>query len=375
MASIEAKIVLTGGPCGGKTTALSSIEENLTELGYKVIIVPEAATLLINGGIKCFGNNPLSNYKFQDTIIKLQMQNERLYEQAAREFSNDTKCVMVYDRGAMDGAAYIGKSEFNRLLNSNGLSRIHLTDNYDMVLHLVTAADGASEFYTLENNTARSEGIKEAIELDKKTLEAWENHSNLNIIDNSTDFDEKINKVINHTTGLLGYPLRTRKQRKYLVDINLLDKYFLDSVMPIDIEQSYITDNELEKRLRRRTSGGISTYYYTIQKQDRRGTATVYVHRRIEEREYYEMLYSCSNVNTITKVRYSFVYNKEQYRLDIFNDSRCILEANENSKLILPSGIKIIQDITNNEEYYNATMAKTVDKSKILLPRKLGFNY
>ena len=38
------KIVLTGGPCAGKTTALSMIEQKLTEKGYKVIIVTESAT-------------------------------------------------------------------------------------------------------------------------------------------------------------------------------------------------------------------------------------------------------------------------------------------------------------------------------------------
>lgn len=44
MASIEAKIVLTGGPCAGKTTALSKLEQHLLELGYFVFIVPETAT-------------------------------------------------------------------------------------------------------------------------------------------------------------------------------------------------------------------------------------------------------------------------------------------------------------------------------------------
>ncbi len=38
------RIVLTGGPCGGKTTAISRLMEWLTGLGYYVVIVPEAAT-------------------------------------------------------------------------------------------------------------------------------------------------------------------------------------------------------------------------------------------------------------------------------------------------------------------------------------------
>ena len=45
------KIVITGGPCAGKTTALSWIMNSFTEKGYVVLIVPETATELINGGV------------------------------------------------------------------------------------------------------------------------------------------------------------------------------------------------------------------------------------------------------------------------------------------------------------------------------------
>lgn len=44
------RIVLTGGPCAGKTTAIASIKQDLTQLGMKVLVVPEAATQLMNGG-------------------------------------------------------------------------------------------------------------------------------------------------------------------------------------------------------------------------------------------------------------------------------------------------------------------------------------
>jgi signal recognition particle GTPase len=44
------RILLTGGPCAGKTTALAAISQDLTQLGYKVLVVPEAATLIMKGG-------------------------------------------------------------------------------------------------------------------------------------------------------------------------------------------------------------------------------------------------------------------------------------------------------------------------------------
>ena len=44
------KIVLTGGPCAGKTTGMSWIIDNFTKRGYKVLVVAETATELIEGG-------------------------------------------------------------------------------------------------------------------------------------------------------------------------------------------------------------------------------------------------------------------------------------------------------------------------------------
>ncbi len=46
------RICLTGGPCAGKTTALATMAEQLTVSGFKVLLVPEAATMMMAGG--CF---------------------------------------------------------------------------------------------------------------------------------------------------------------------------------------------------------------------------------------------------------------------------------------------------------------------------------
>ena len=44
------RICLTGGPCAGKTTAIASIKQDLAQLGMQVFVVPEAASMLMNGG-------------------------------------------------------------------------------------------------------------------------------------------------------------------------------------------------------------------------------------------------------------------------------------------------------------------------------------
>ena len=44
MGNLIAKIVLTGGPCAGKTTTISRIEEHLIDRGYHVLVLNECAT-------------------------------------------------------------------------------------------------------------------------------------------------------------------------------------------------------------------------------------------------------------------------------------------------------------------------------------------
>jgi hypothetical protein len=58
---------------------------------------------------------------------------------------------------------------------------------------MVTAADGAQNFYTNTNNQARYESSNEAVELDKKLINAWVGHPHFSIIQNNgASFQEKI---------------------------------------------------------------------------------------------------------------------------------------------------------------------------------------
>lgn len=137
------KIVLTGGPCAGKTTAIEQIKEVLIKKGYRVFIVPESATELINGELRPFGNDSIDIDLFQKLIMKYQLVKEKIYEEAARSLPNDSKSVIIYDRGLLDNKAYISHYQFQKILNEGDL-----LERYDMVIHLVTAAIGKEEYYT-----------------------------------------------------------------------------------------------------------------------------------------------------------------------------------------------------------------------------------
>lgn len=90
------KIVLTGGPCAGKSTAMSWIQNSFTERGYRVLFVPETATELITGGVAPWTCG--SNLDYQSCQMRLQIEKEKVFLSAA-ETMPEEKILIVCDRG------------------------------------------------------------------------------------------------------------------------------------------------------------------------------------------------------------------------------------------------------------------------------------
>jgi hypothetical protein len=290
---------------------------------------------------------------------------EKVYEEAALSFKNK-KSVIIYDRGVIDNKAYITSEQFKSILLNQNLKELELLDNYDMVVHLVTAADGKEEYYTLENNQARSESAEEARALDKRTVNAWRGHKNLQIIDNSTNFEEKLGRVLNSINNLLGNPVSIKKQRKYLIDlsksnINLED---LNNVTKVEIEQIYLESlghENYEKRLRKRTLDGESTYYFTIQKKEKDGISKIVMDKKITEKEYLRLIGSNNTKRIVKKTRYTFIEDKQFFKLDVFQDGVLALleiEPTDDMKIKLPDYINIVLDVTDDPNYQNFNIAE-----------------
>ena len=198
------RIVLTGGPCGGKTTALSTIADYLRSLGTQVFMVPENATIFANGG----AGFPVHSSKAQQMCwessrIMCQMMMEDSFIRIAKSSGKPT--VVLCDRGTMDAAAYMETQRWNELIDQMGWMTDGLREErYDAVIHLHTTAIGAEDYYTLQNNEARRENIDEARELDHKIKRVWMGHPHIEYIDNSTDFPEKIIRVVEAICRILG---------------------------------------------------------------------------------------------------------------------------------------------------------------------------
>jgi predicted ATPase/CYTH domain-containing protein len=138
------RVCLTGGPCAGKTTALATLSTVLQQLGFRVLLVPEAATLLMKGGamIETRKLSFADAVRFQINVMKMQMSLEDIFIEIALE--QDQPTIILCDRGVMDGSAYTSENIWQALLDETGWSTIQLRDRrYEAVIHLVTSADGA----------------------------------------------------------------------------------------------------------------------------------------------------------------------------------------------------------------------------------------
>ena len=186
----DLKIVITGGPGGGKTTALDLFKRELED---KVSVVPESATLLFSGGIQRSETDHVLR-SIQQTIYQLQVNLEGIQSKA-----NPNK-YLICDRGTLDGLAYWpGKKEdFFKELETSYEKELQ---RYDAVIFFETAASSNKDIHS--NNPIRNESSKQAIEIDQKLQDIWSKHPNYHFVKSSESFVSKImfgistiNKVI-----------------------------------------------------------------------------------------------------------------------------------------------------------------------------------
>lgn len=307
------RVVITGGPCSGKTTGLRYFKQELEKLGYIVFCLPEVATMLMQGGARLW-LTPEEQVAEQEAIRLERMRKcarrerfpvyaherpphgsttpmERLSSDPKREvlvagtscpsslstmederrgggkggilasspLPHDVPCsssssssvtctekdapsylkellqrrvlqnmivhedsfgeisralhqpvVILMDRGALDGCAYCTSQEWQRVLLSTHFSEEELVESrYEVVMHFVTAADGAASHYSLANNTTRHESVEEAIQQDVLTRRAWRSFPFVITIPNESgrSFEEKIQHGLAELRRLLPSPL------------------------------------------------------------------------------------------------------------------------------------------------------------------------
>lgn len=356
------RIVITGGPCAGKTTAMSWIQNAFTKKGYSVIFIPETATELISSGAAPWLCR--SGRGFQASLMKLQLDKEQAYTSVAALMKNN-RALVVCDRGALDNKAYMSDLDFQYVAKRLGNHEVELRDHYDAVFHLVTAAKGAEAFYTLANNQARTETPEQARELDDRLISAWTGHPHLRVIDNSTGFEKKMLRLISEVSSFLGEPEPMETERKYLIvfpDLKRLEK--MPNCTKVEIIQTYLRTGVPgeEVRIRQRGSDGHYIYFKTHKRQAAYGKR-IEIETRLSQEEYLGLMMDADpGCRQIRKTRYCLSANGMYYEIDIYPSLRdkAILEVELRSmedKVVIPKYLKVIKEVTGEEAWLNHSLA------------------
>ncbi len=357
------RIVLTGGPCAGKTTALVKVIEYFTNLGYKVFTIPEVPTMFTQAGMDYLTQNHDFFYEGEKATLEIQLALEDKFMRMAETCTEP--CVIVCDRGVMDISAYMRPEMWTDITSRLGTNSEELRNRYDAVLHLVSAADGAEQFYTTSNNAQRLEqadeaGLRVARELDKKVIRAWTGHPHLRVINNNVDFERKLNRVIKEIAKVLELPQLIETERKYIVEV--IGE--LPDCTESEITQTYlVADPGCEVRIRRR-SWKQSTVNIHTTRRTLSPTEELLTERQVSNNLYESLLQQADPYRqTIHKLRKSFIWQGQFFELDTYLSpisDLMILETKgmaRHEDVKFPPFLRVKEDITGNTAYYNYNLA------------------
>ena len=173
MPTNHVRIVMTGGPGGGKSTLIRALR---TEgwLAGRWLEVPEAAPLVFRAGLRA------RERAAQRAAVRIQVALEDILASEAAE-----KPLAICHRGA-DPLAYwllFGWDEA-AFFTDVGFTRDELMGRYFGVIHLRTAAVGAEAHYRRWPDAHRPESPETAASLDRLLERVWRDHPRFVLIPN-----------------------------------------------------------------------------------------------------------------------------------------------------------------------------------------------
>jgi CYTH domain-containing protein/predicted ATPase len=356
-------IVITGGPNAGKTTILARLRAEFEALDYTVEIVPEAATQLIEEG---YGPAVVGINRFQRFVLERCILQEE--EAKAKLRDVEGKKVIFADRGVMDGVAYVEPGIMETLWEEFGYHLIEMRDlRYAGVIHLVTTAIGLPPhlFSNATNPSRYEKSAEEAAAKDNRTRDAWVGCPHLGYVDNSTGFEEKIERALEWARYFLG---EQEHERKFKLLVPFERSMLPDHAQPIDIRQSYVRLPNTPKahRIRARGQNGKDIHLKTM-KSNGSGMSCAEDEKLISEAQYWQHLsaFNVPEFAEIVKTRWCFVANGFYWELDIFRDWKDeLLEVELPSpswQASLPSFLEgKVTEVTGLPQYMNKYISREI---------------
>ena len=338
----------------------SSLQERT---GTKVYCVPEAATLLVTGGLE-WKNADTSEktVEYQLALLRTQIALEDQFFSIAQ--ATGKPALIVCDRGTMDGRAYTTEAQFNEILRKGGFTLSSLRDErYDAVMFLVSAAIGAESHYNLDN-PARFEDVAGAEKADLHLRTMYIGHPRLKLIDNSSShsFSDKMERALDYVYEVIGHRKPKHRTRRYLIGS-------VPAAFPIPTEQILVvitilagSTTENIRFVMKRQQGETRTHILTAIARQPAGERTQSQHT-ISQREYdMHMLQRDPSRVDVVKVATSMTYNGTFMELSVFREPiwcrgraflyvDCDSDCPPKAEAWLPSWLNVMADTTGKVEY------------------------
>lgn len=201
-ATASVNVLLTGGPGAGKSSALATLRDRLSKRGFQVIVVPENATpLLANaGGYDPSWSGTQGHVELQRIFLKYQIEQENAYRRIAQ--LREKPCVLLHDRGCLDGRLFCTEEQWAAVLDGVGVSEADLLRRYDLVVHMASVASGMEHLYDYglgSSNPSRYHTPEQARQADLLAQEIYASHPQVRVAPNFSDFSRKLGTVVRYT--------------------------------------------------------------------------------------------------------------------------------------------------------------------------------
>lgn len=224
------RILLTGGPHSGKTSAMLLLQDYLEKMRVPTVVVPESATRIISSlGSYAVTLCQHHQHLFQVNVVLTQKSNELVLEQLAQAMHRSTlmtrpalaPVVMIFDRGVLDGAAFVDNNiQWDAIMKASDTKigyttiggevkptlRMQGLPCFDLVVHMQSCACGSMDTYSHvspSTHTTRLHGRDDAVIADKFLYDMYCSHDNFVFIPCQTDFQRKIDMLLEHIQHLL----------------------------------------------------------------------------------------------------------------------------------------------------------------------------
>lgn len=255
-------IVLTGGPCAGKTSAMAFLRDRLSKRGFQVLTVPENAThfLANSEGFQAEWAGTTAQVQMQRIFLEYQMAQEDSFKAFAK-LHPTKRSILLLDCCTLNSKVYLSDEQWQQVLTLPGhaaLTEQQLFARYDLVIHMVSCAfDGLYEYGPGSNNPGRYHSPEEAKECDTRSLAVFTNHPQVRVVPHFPDFQTKMTQLLHflndslHIDGLTG---KRRRQQVRVTDLDALSVAATQSSTSSFIVTSTFLDEQMEKSLRRRAT-------------------------------------------------------------------------------------------------------------------------